>query len=190
MYGVTGPMLAIRYGDMTAMGYGSVGGELFKLVGNQQSHGGSGQGSGRDGNGRLVFVDPSTLSIVREVEFPGTSVLRIAWHPKLNQIFVSDGEGNAHCHYTPGLSQKGALLCATKAVSKKKFSGAYTAEVQPEIINPHALPMYKTRSRRHRQPRADAVGRWRSQPTGAQSQCVVRVRSVARRLPRPLPSIL
>jgi WD40 repeat protein len=124
-------------------GYGSVGGELFKLVGNQQSHGGSGQGSGRDGNGRLVFVDPSTLSIVREVEFPGTSVLRIAWHPKLNQIFVSDGEGNAHCHYTPGLSQKGALLCATKAVSKKKFSGAYTAEVQPEIINPHALPMYK-----------------------------------------------
>lgn len=119
-------------------GYGSVGGELFKLVGDQESAGSNGSGAGR-----LVFVDPSTLSIVREVEFPGTSVLRICWHARLNQIFVSDGNGDTHGYYTPGLSQKGALLCADKVVSKKKFSAAFTAEVQPEIINPHALPLYK-----------------------------------------------
>ena len=121
-------------------GYGSVGGELFKLVGDQSS---SGAKAASDA-GRLVFVDPTTLSIVREVEYPGTSVLRIAWHPKLNQVLVSDGEGNTHVHYTPGLSQKGAMLCANKTVSKKKFSGAYTAEVMPEIITPHSLPMYRT----------------------------------------------
>jgi len=99
--------------------------------------------------GKLVFVDPSSLSIVREVAFPGTSVLRIVWHARLNQIFVSDGNGGTHVHYAQGLSQKGALLCANKAVSKKKFSGAYmSAEVAPEIHNPHALPLYKSEAQK------------------------------------------
>ena len=61
------------------------------------------------GAGRLVFVDPLTMNIVRDIEFPGTSVLRIRWHPKLNQIFTTDGAGNCHVHYTHGLSQKGAF---------------------------------------------------------------------------------
>ena len=33
-----------------------------------------------------------------------------------SQIFVGDGDGGTHVHYTKGISVKGALLCANKAV--------------------------------------------------------------------------
>jgi WD40 repeat protein len=109
------------------------------------------------GAGKLVFVDATSLQIVREVEYPGVSVLRIRWHPRLNQIFVSDGGGNCSVHYTKGLSQKGALFCANKAVAKKTWNSAMVAEVAPDIRNPHALPMFKDEWQKKQQVRAGSI---------------------------------
>eukprot|EP01047_Picozoa_sp_COSAG01_P021632 COSAG01_NODE_1260_length_11008_cov_96.487208_11_plen_150_part_00 len=84
-------------------------------------------------------------------------MLRIRWHPRLNQIFVSDGGGNCSVHYTKGLSQKGALFCANKAVAKKTWNSAMVAEVAPDIRNPHALPMFKDEWQKKQQVRGGSI---------------------------------
>lgn len=66
--------------------------------------------------------------------------MKCLWHPKLNQIFLTTGNGQIKVFYDPEKSQRGITLCAMKPV-KRKSGGAFS--VEPQIINPHALPMYK-----------------------------------------------
>jgi len=68
------------------------------------------------------------------------SAVRTLWHPKLNQIFVTTGSGEIKVFYDPEKSQRGITQCALKAV-KRKTGGAYFASNQ--IMNPHALPIFK-----------------------------------------------
>jgi len=115
-------------------------------------------------SGKLVILDRDSLEKVHELAI-GDSVRRIViyfffaetfilkyliqikqsavrtlWHPKLNQIFVTTGSGEIKVFYDPEKSQRGITQCALKAV-KRKTGGAYFASNQ--IMNPHALPIFK-----------------------------------------------
>ena len=90
--------------------------------------------------GKLVVFDRDSLSKITELEVGGSSVIRSSWHPKLNQIFLSTGDGHIKVFYDPEKSLRGITLCALKPV-KRKVAESYFAT--DHIINPHALPMYR-----------------------------------------------
>ncbi|KAF8951110.1 hypothetical protein BGZ52_000257, partial [Haplosporangium bisporale] len=92
------------------------------------------------GYGKIVMMNSSDLDIVRTISVTQSSVVRVLWHDKLNQIIAGNADGSARVYYDPDVSSKGALLCASKA-PKKRAVDDY--EIDRPIITPHALPMFK-----------------------------------------------
>lgn len=90
--------------------------------------------------GKLVILDRDSLEKLHELTVADSSAVRTLWHPKLNQIFVTTGSGEIKVFYDPEKSQRGITQCALKAV-KRKAGGAFFASSQ--IMNPHALPIFK-----------------------------------------------
>lgn len=76
---------------------------------------------------------------------PGASVIQCLWHPELNQILCGTSTGDIKLLYDPLTSKKGALLSAGRQARKNHGSSDVMdpSQVVGEIINPHALPMYK-----------------------------------------------
>ncbi|KAF9915227.1 hypothetical protein BX616_006633 [Lobosporangium transversale] len=104
-----------------------------------------------EGYGKIVMMNSENLEIVRTVSVSKSSVVRVLWHDKLNQIIAGNADGTARVYYDPEVSTKGALLCATKA-PKKRAVDDY--EIDRPIITPHALPMFreeKTRTNKRKQ---------------------------------------
>ncbi|KAI7817127.1 WD40-repeat-containing domain protein [Gamsiella multidivaricata] len=93
-----------------------------------------------EGYGKIVMMNNENLEIVRTVSVSQSSVVRVLWHDKLNQIVAGNADGSAHVFYDPDVSHKGAKLCAIKA-PKKRAVDDY--EIDRPIITPHALPMFK-----------------------------------------------
>ncbi|CBI37203.3 unnamed protein product, partial [Vitis vinifera] len=102
--------------------------------------------------GLLCFYDRAKLELVSRVGIsPTCSVVQCAWHPKLNQIFVTAGDksqGGTHVLYDPTLSERGALVCVARAPRKKSVDDF---EAKPVIHNPHALPLFREQPSRKRQ---------------------------------------
>lgn len=60
------------------------------------------------------------------------------------QILVGQSNGQISCFYSPEHSLNGAKLLANKAhVKKATIESMAAAELQPTIITPHALPMFR-----------------------------------------------
>ncbi|ONK70878.1 uncharacterized protein A4U43_C04F2460 [Asparagus officinalis] len=102
--------------------------------------------------GLMCFFHRRRLELVSRVGISQThSVIRCAWHPKINQVFATVGdkkEGGTHILYDPSISQRGALVCVAKAPRSKSVDDF---EVQPVIHNPHALPLFRDQPSRKRQ---------------------------------------
>jgi len=70
-------------------------------------------GGNEDDNGiggYLVFIDRFNLKVVRATKVADKSVVRVLWHPEINQIVAGCAE-QTHVLYDPNISKKGALLC-------------------------------------------------------------------------------
>lgn len=93
-----------------------------------------------DSKGKFITLERDTLKIIHEIEIENTSFVRCLWHPKLNQIFVTTGNGLVKAFYDPDKSVKGVTLCAKKQIRRRETAAIF---VEPQILNPHALPMYK-----------------------------------------------
>ncbi|KAI1319808.1 hypothetical protein EDD11_003193 [Mortierella claussenii] len=93
-----------------------------------------------EGYGKIIMMNSASLEVVRTVSVSQSSVVRVLWHEKLNQIVAGNADGSARVYYNPEVSTKGALLCASKA-PKKRAVDDY--EIDRPIITPHALPMFK-----------------------------------------------
>jgi len=66
---------------------------------------------------------------------------------------LGNADGGAYVLYDPDASEKGALLCATKAAPKRSglvYTGGLT-----HVITPHALPMFKDENIDHRKRRRE-----------------------------------
>ncbi|XP_071490970.1 WD repeat-containing protein 70-like [Diadema antillarum] len=94
----------------------------------------------KEQQGRLVFFERETFRRVTELECGESSVVRCLWHPKLNQIIIGCGNGQAKVFYDPNKSHRGAKLCVVKKRRKK---------VEPDIVkNEHIIaPVMSRRSR-------------------------------------------
>lgn len=120
-------------------------------------------------NGCLVFIEKQTLQMVQTV-VPGESkaapssreatstdgdvsndmsVIRVAWHALLNQIFVGCSDGNSYIYYDEDLSSKGVLLSNARAPKKKHFDGM--AMAAPIIVVPLEEKRMKRQLRKQQQ---------------------------------------
>lgn len=62
----------------------------------------------------------------------------------IGQILVGQANGQISCLYSPEHSLNGAKLLANKSVIKRAtIESVASAELQPQIITPHALPMFR-----------------------------------------------
>ncbi|KAF9434981.1 hypothetical protein BGZ76_007103 [Entomortierella beljakovae] len=93
-----------------------------------------------EGYGKIVMMNSDTLEIVRTVSVTQSSVVKVLWHDKLNQIIAGNADGSVRVYYDPEVSTKGALLCASRAPKKRAIDDY---EIDRPIITPHALPMFK-----------------------------------------------
>eukprot|EP00727_Mastigamoeba_balamuthi_P005104 m51a1_g14592 hypothetical protein (687) ;mRNA; f:1153870-1156347 len=97
-------------------------------------------GQKRDPTGYLRFFKSDTFELVKEIEYPEASVIRVAWHPKIDQLVLGLSDASARVLFDPKLSKRGALLCLARSMPK---DDPYKIEFQADALNPHALPMFK-----------------------------------------------
>ncbi|KAF8735753.1 hypothetical protein AX14_001540 [Amanita brunnescens Koide BX004] len=104
----------------------------------------TGAGSASQGRaGRLLFLGKTNLDVVKELEVDATPV-RVAWHPKINQILTGLSNGQICVLYSPLISQRGAKLLLNKGPPRKvTIEDMSDALAAPYIMTPHALPMYR-----------------------------------------------
>ncbi|KAI8374471.1 WD40-repeat-containing domain protein [Radiomyces spectabilis] len=92
------------------------------------------------GYGQLVMMDRETLEIRRTMNIGQASVVKVLWHPRINQIVTGSGDGTVNIFYSPTHSARGAKLCVVKA---PKARAVDDYEIDRPIYTPHALPMFK-----------------------------------------------
>ncbi|KAL5252021.1 hypothetical protein ACHWQZ_G014988 [Mnemiopsis leidyi] len=95
------------------------------------------------GSGELVFFDANSFDELYRFSVGESSVSKILWHPKLNQIVVGCSNGIAKVYYSPNLSSRGALLCAAKPRRRQVKNDEIPTGLQQQVINPYSLPMYR-----------------------------------------------
>ncbi|PWN52257.1 WD40 repeat-like protein [Violaceomyces palustris] len=64
--------------------------------------------------GRIAVLSRLDLEQTHSFSISPSSVTRLRWHPKINQIFASTKKGQVHVFYDPTSSSRGALLCVGK----------------------------------------------------------------------------
>jgi WD40 repeat protein len=95
-------------------------------------------------SGAVAIFDRKDLSLVKKLGVQGSAVA-VAWHPKINQLFIGCGdrkEGTTRVLYDSTLSTRGAVLSIGRR-PRVDNAADYTADFQPQIYNPNALPMYR-----------------------------------------------
>ncbi|KAI9496622.1 WD40-repeat-containing domain protein [Zychaea mexicana] len=92
------------------------------------------------GYGKLVMLDRETLEVQRTMSITQSSVVRVLWHPRINQIITGSADGSVGVFYSPTHSTRGAKLCV---VREEKRRAVDDYEIDRPIITPHALPMFK-----------------------------------------------
>ncbi|GAA5799309.1 hypothetical protein HPULCUR_004720 [Helicostylum pulchrum] len=92
------------------------------------------------GFGQLVMLDRENLEVKESINVTQSSVVKVLWHPRLNQIMTGSADGIVTVFYSPTHSTRGAKLCVVKA-AKTRAVDDY--EINRPIITPHALPMFK-----------------------------------------------
>ncbi|KAJ5689042.1 hypothetical protein N7462_003434 [Penicillium macrosclerotiorum] len=70
--------------------------------------------------GHLHILNPATLKpeLVTPVT-PGSPLITVLWHEKLNQILTGSANSETHVLYNPTMSQKGAALVMSKAPKRR-----------------------------------------------------------------------
>ncbi|KAF9976190.1 hypothetical protein BGZ65_007931, partial [Modicella reniformis] len=54
-----------------------------------------------EGYGKIVMMNSDTLEIVRTISVTQSSVVKVLWHDKLNQIVAGNADGSARVYYDP-----------------------------------------------------------------------------------------
>lgn len=75
----------------------------------------TGQSCHPSDTGNLLVLDAQTLSTVRTIPIGQSSVIRVLWNTRINQIVTSCHNGSIHVLYSPTQSLRGAKLIVTRA---------------------------------------------------------------------------
>jgi hypothetical protein len=75
----------------------------------------TGQSCPPDEQGNILVLDSQTLSTVRTIPVGHSSVIRILWNTRINQIVTGSHNGTIHVLYSPTQSLRGAKLIISRA---------------------------------------------------------------------------
>ena len=107
-------------------------------------------------SGHLHILNPATLKpeLVTPVT-PGSPLITVLWHPKLNQIFTGSANAETHILYNPQTSTNGAAMVMSKAPKRRHIDDDpnLTTDMSQgisgdSIINPNGV-LTKPSSSRH-----------------------------------------
>ncbi|KAK9476587.1 WD40-repeat-containing domain protein [Lipomyces japonicus] len=86
--------------------------------------------------GQVHVLDKTDLSTITTVDAPSpsSSVVRTAWHAKLNQIFASTSSGEVLALFSRELSSRGAKLVVERAAKVKHVDDDVTANVDMSAV--------------------------------------------------------
>ncbi|KAG8999402.1 hypothetical protein FRB94_006182 [Tulasnella sp. JGI-2019a] len=99
---------------------------------------------GGPGRGGLVFLRRDGLDIEKQVDFDvNETVVKVVWHSKINQILCGLSTGAIRLLYSPNTSTNGAKLLLNKHRKRATIESYSASLLQPHIITPHALPMFR-----------------------------------------------
>ncbi|KAK4704133.1 WD repeat-containing protein 70, partial [Phenoliferia sp. Uapishka_3] len=94
--------------------------------------------------GKVVVLRKEGLGVVRSLNISPFSVVKVLWHPTINQIVTGSSDGSIRVLYSPLTSLKGATLAVTKAPRERAPDDfASSTSLDRPIITPHSLPMFK-----------------------------------------------
>ncbi|KAJ3300103.1 hypothetical protein HK104_004572 [Borealophlyctis nickersoniae] len=97
-----------------------------------------------EGPGKMCVFEKQTLKKVEEVEVGRSSVARVLWHGRINQIVAGTGDGSVQVLYDPKVSLAGIKVAVVKQPKRRGMDvDLYTDDAARPIITPHALPMFK-----------------------------------------------
>lgn len=108
-------------------------------------------------DGQLHILNPATLKpeLTAPVT-PGSSVISVFWHEKLNQIFTGSINGETHMLYNPSLSRNGAVSIMSKAPKRRHIDDdpSLTTDLSQGIsgegfVNSNGQPNAASFSSRH-----------------------------------------
>ncbi|OAT08163.1 hypothetical protein, variant 2 [Blastomyces gilchristii SLH14081] len=70
--------------------------------------------------GDLHILNPATLKPELSTSVtPGSPIIAVLWHEKLNQIIAGSANGETHVLYNPSMSRNGAVLVMSKAPKRR-----------------------------------------------------------------------
>lgn len=99
--------------------------------------------------GQVVCFSKATLEEERRISVGEQSIIRILWHPRINQLAVGSSSGLISVLYSPRSSINGALLPLSKLgkTSAPHIDSFADTSLPPVIITPHSLPMFREENR-------------------------------------------
>jgi WD40 repeat protein len=68
---------------------------------------------------RMILMSSKNLSLLSVVEL-STGAIKIAWHPKLNQIFAGTNDGSTLGFFDPDESSKGIASCVARTPRSRR----------------------------------------------------------------------
>ncbi|KAG8879811.1 hypothetical protein FRB97_001381 [Tulasnella sp. 331] len=96
------------------------------------------------GRGGLMFLRRDGLDVEKQVDFEvNETVVKVVWHSKINQILCGLSTGTIRLLYSPNTSTNGAKLLLNKHRKRATIESYSASLLQPNIITPHALPMFR-----------------------------------------------
>lgn len=94
-------------------------------------------------NGHVEVLARNDLRTLRIIELPDdpSSVIKVIWQPRINQLLVATSQGAVHLFYSPTLSTRGALLCVDKKGRNRRNADELEDEfgLSGPIITPGAI---------------------------------------------------
>jgi len=98
----------------------------------------------RDAELVAVSVHHPGAPPVRSALGVNASVGGLCWHPRLNQVFVGGSDGVTYALYDPARSERGVLLCKSRAPKRRDVEMGDVDRLQAsQAVAPHALPLFK-----------------------------------------------
>ncbi|KAJ3178211.1 hypothetical protein HDU87_003763 [Geranomyces variabilis] len=123
------------------------------------------------GAGKLCVFNSDLLAPVTQIEAARSSVVRVQWNARINQILTGTGDGSVQVFYDPLLSVSGVKAALSKRPKQRQVDEIdFGDDANRTIITPHSLPMFKddqavSSKRRREKLRADpAASRKPDQP--------------------------
>lgn len=89
-----------------------------------------------EASGNLVFLNASTLKSEDVVALGSPlSVNTVVWHHRIKQLAVGTSDGTVSVYYDEKKSQKGALLCSTRQISRgRMLDELISKEIAPQPV--------------------------------------------------------